>query len=69
MVFKHVHMKVFQHAVDAGDDLDVGGFCTLHASFADMHVAYSTWPYAILKQGIRHRKTGRMASQNRPHDC
>ncbi len=43
----------------------MGGFCTSHASFADVHMACSTRPYAIPKQAIWHPKTGHMSSQNR----
>jgi len=60
MVFKQVHMRVVQDAVGADDAVDMGGFCTLHASFADMHMAFQNRAYGIPKQGIWHPKTGHM---------
>ncbi len=58
MVFKQVHIKFLQRAVGVGNDLDLGGFCTLHASFADTHtgpghMASQNRPYGIPKQGMR----------------
>ena len=52
MVFKQVHMRVLQDAVGADDAVDMGGFCTLHASLADMHMAFQNRAYGIPKQGI-----------------